>query len=92
MIEIPKIDEWVTDKEIARRWRLSEKTARAALRGLERDPAFPRRDPLFGGRRYWPAVVAFVRRRAGVTVDAPPLNGDAGIVENFDESTETRKD
>lgn len=29
---------------------------------LERD-GLPRRDPLFGNRRYWPAVVAYLQRR-----------------------------
>jgi len=32
---------------------------------LERD-GLPKRDPLFGNRRYWPAVEAFLRRRNGI--------------------------
>ena len=32
---------------------------------LERD-GLPPRDPLFGNRRYWPAVVAWLRRRNGL--------------------------
>lgn len=32
---------------------------------LERD-GLPKRDPLFGNRRYWPGVEAFLRRRNGL--------------------------
>ncbi|KTS11075.1 hypothetical protein SB2_07510 [Methylobacterium radiotolerans] len=40
---------------------------------LERD-GLPKRDPLFGNRRYWPAVEAFLRRRNGI---ASPSGGSA---------------
>lgn len=83
---VPEFDEWVTDKDIARRWGVGIKTARVAIRGMERNPAFPKRDPLFGGRRYWPAVVTFMRNRAGLTIPTVPNNGDCGIVENFDDA------
>lgn len=38
---------------------------------LERD-GLPKRDPMFGNRRYWPAVEAFLRRRNGL---ASPSGG-----------------
>lgn len=40
---------------------------------LERD-GLPPRDPLFGNRRYWPAVEAWLRRRNGL---ASRLGGSA---------------
>lgn len=61
---------FVTDAEIARRWRVSDKTARVAIREFERRPGFPKKDPLFGGKRFWPAVEAFMLRRAGITISA----------------------
>ena len=62
----PEVDEFVSDREIARRWHVGLRTAQIAICAFEKNPSFPRRDPLFGGRRYWPAVVAFMRQRAGL--------------------------
>lgn len=36
----------------------------------------PRPDPLFGQRRYWPAVRAFLDRRAGMAQSLAPLTRD----------------
>lgn len=36
---------------------------------LERD-GLPKRDPLFGNRRFWPAVEAWLRRRNGLASTA----------------------
>lgn len=63
-------EDFVSDAEIARRWRVSDKTARVAIQEFGRRPGFPPKDPLFGGKRYWPAVCAFMRRRAGINIGA----------------------
>jgi len=36
----------------------------------------PRPDPLFGQRRYWPAVRSFLDRRAGMAQSLAPLTRD----------------
>jgi hypothetical protein len=64
-------DDFVPDAEIARRWGVSDKTARVAIREFEKHGGFPPRDPLFGEKRFWPAVQAFMLRRAGLTIAAP---------------------
>jgi hypothetical protein len=79
---------YVSDAEIVRRLGVGEKTARVAIRELERARGFPRKDPLFGEKRYWPAVRAFLDRRAGLNV-ASPLVPDGK--ENFNGSPEDRE-
>lgn len=84
------IDEalYVSDAEIMRRLGVGEKTIRVAIRELERSRGFPRKDPLFGEKRYWPAVRAFLDRRAGLNVAAPSVPDGK---ENFDGSPEDRQ-
>lgn len=62
---------YVSDAELCRRLGVGERTARVAIRELERNRGFPRKDPLFGERRYWPAVKAFLDRRSGISIVAP---------------------
>jgi hypothetical protein len=54
---------FVTDAELLRALHLPEKAGRRALAALDAGipnvPKFPQPDPLFGGRRYWPAVQAW---------------------------------
>lgn len=50
-------------------------------RVLERD-GLPPRDPLFGNRRFWPSVQAWLRRRNGLT---SPL-GDSGFAPDGEEN------
>lgn len=50
---------WVTDAELIRRIGVPEKTAREALRMAEAKAGFPRKQKLWGDRRYWPAVKAY---------------------------------
>ena len=57
---------FVTDAELIRRLGVPEKTARAAIRELERQRGFPRRNSLMGNRRYWPAVVAYFHKQEGL--------------------------
>lgn len=56
---------WVTDAELIRRLGVPEKIARQTLRECDRHPStgFPRKDPIWGNRRYWPAVKAYFERR-----------------------------
>ncbi|MGY4409130.1 hypothetical protein ACVWW4_000866 [Bradyrhizobium sp. LB7.1] len=58
---------WVSDAEMIRRLGVPEKIARATLRMLERDPSsgFPRKQALWGDRRYWPAIVAYFDQHYG---------------------------
>jgi hypothetical protein len=72
---------FVTDAELIRRLGVPEKAARVAIRELERRPGFPRKDALFGNRRFWPAVFAYLAKRYGLGTLAPsPPDGS----ENFD--------
>lgn len=63
---------WVTDAELIRRMGVPEKTARETLRMLDaKRSGFPRKQELWGDRRYWPAVKDYFDKLYGVTVDAP---------------------
>ena len=56
-LESEKDKLWVTDIEMIRRLGVPEKVARPAIKMLDRmDPTFPKKQPLWGDRRYWPAV------------------------------------
>lgn len=67
-------EDFVSDAEIAKRWRVSTTTARIAIRAFERNPRFPKRDPVMGNKRFWPAVRAFMRWRYGM--ESPPQVAD----------------
>jgi hypothetical protein len=58
-LELEKEKLWVTDAELIRRVGVPEKTMRSMLPALESKMGFPPKVPLFGGRRYWPAVVDY---------------------------------
>lgn len=61
---------YVTDAELIRRMGVPEKIARAALQAFDRDrgKGFPQKQALWGNRRYWPAVKAFLDRTNGLKV------------------------
>lgn len=82
IVYVHERDDFVTDAEIARRWGVGEKTARIAIRALEAYSHFPKRDPLFANKRFWPAVRAFMLARAGVNMGGPPKTIDGK--ETFD--------
>lgn len=65
---------YLTDAELYRRLGVPEKTLRSMLPGLEKNYGFPPKSPLFGGRRYWPAVKSWLDRHNGLTVDPSPIN------------------
>lgn len=63
---------WIDDAELIRRMGVPEKIARETLRLLDSKPSgFPRKQPLYGNRRYFKAVEAYFDRHYGVKVDAP---------------------
>lgn len=83
-----KASDFVTDLEIAKRWGICDKTARRAILALERAGGFPGKDPLFGNKRYWPAVDAFMKRRAGLNIAAVKSSDGE---ENWDDEEPTAK-
>lgn len=62
---------YVTDAELIRRLGVPERIAREALRVLDTDlhSGFPRKQKLWGDRRYWPAVRAYFDRHYGILPD-----------------------
>lgn len=56
---------FVTDAECAARIGMSTEDFKVIAATLEKS-GFPFRDPLFKNRRYWPAVRAYLDRRAGL--------------------------
>lgn len=82
--------DFVTDAELIRRLGLPEKVGRVALRELDKASkarrSFPQPDPLFGNRRFWPAVKEWLLDYKGVrrnTADKTTL-APASWEENFD--------
>lgn len=69
---------YLTDAEIAKRLGLQLVEWKATARVLEKD-GLPRPNPLFGERRYWPAVVAFLDRLEG-------LGGRSGAPDTWEEN------
>lgn len=64
---------WVTDAELIRLIGLPEKMARRLIRELDSKPTgFPRKQKLWGDRRYMPAVLAYFDKNYGGTLSAPP--------------------
>lgn len=59
---------YITDEELIRRIGAPRKAARAALHMLDRDRSkgFPQKQALWGNRRYWPAVKAYLDRSNGL--------------------------
>lgn len=66
-----------TDAEIAGILGVASAKWSANAAALEKS-GLPRRDPMFDGKRYWPAVRAFLDRRNGVTVEGAIPAGPDG--------------
>lgn len=65
---------YVTDAEMIRRMGVPEKIARPVIRELDEHhkvTGFPQKSKLFGGRRYWPKVEAWLNAHEGLNMDAP---------------------
>lgn len=60
---------YLTDAELIRWLGVPEKTFRALLPALESKYNFPRKQPLFGGRRYRPAVKTWLDKHNGISMD-----------------------
>lgn len=73
---------FLTEGEIAERVGLTCAQWVAAAATLSKS-GLPAPDPVFSGRRYWPAVKAFLDRRAGLRQDAPSSTFDGE--ENWNE-------
>lgn len=63
---------YLTDAELIRRLGVPDKIARQTISVLEAKHGFPRKNALFGGRRYWPAVKAYLDRLERVNIEPPP--------------------
>lgn len=59
---------YVTDAELIRRIGVPEKIARSVIKQLDakRSAEFPQKSALWGNRRYWPAVRAYLDRHGGL--------------------------
>lgn len=64
---------YVTDAELIRLMGVPEKCARQAFKELDRraTSGFPRKQKLWGDRRYLPAVKAWLDRTGGLKMDSP---------------------
>ena len=60
---------YLLDSELIRRLGVPEKTFRPMLPALETKYGFPLKSPLFGGRRYWPAVKAWLDKHNGLNME-----------------------
>jgi len=62
---------WLTDAELIRRMGVPEKQAREVIRMLDAKPSgFPKKQKLWGDRRYWPAVKDYFDQKYGMIVQA----------------------
>lgn len=73
---------YVTDAELIRRLGVPEKIARKTLRALDGNPrsGFPRKEPIWGDRRNWRAVLAYLDRNSGLTMEHPPKRGGLHVI------------
>jgi hypothetical protein len=62
---------YMLDSEIIEKIGVPEKVARIAFKVLDGDrlSGFPRKQALWGNRRYWPAVKAYLDRTGGITIE-----------------------
>jgi hypothetical protein len=57
---------YLTDAELIRWLGVPDRIIRPMLPGLEQKYGFPRKDPFFGGRRYKPAITAWLEKHNGL--------------------------
>lgn len=75
---VPAQEGFVTDEELLRALRVPEKFGYAAIAELDKQRGrsgapFPAKDPLFGNRRYMPAVRAWLANRYGMATISPEI-------------------
>jgi hypothetical protein len=64
---------FITEAQLAERMGVSTELLKTAVPALTKS-GFPIPDPLFDGRRYWPACKAFLDRRYGLASQSPQGN------------------
>jgi hypothetical protein len=64
---------YLLDAELFRRIGIPPSVMKNMLPALESKFGFPKKQALFGGRRYWPAVKAWLDKHNGLTVEAPEV-------------------
>ena len=69
---------YLIDSELCRRLGVPDKVLRPILQTLETKHGFPRKQALFGGRRYWPAVKLWLDKHNGLIVE-PSQRRDRGL-------------
>ena len=67
---------YLLDSELIRRLGVPDKILRPILPELENKYGFPKKQTLFGGRRYWPAVKLWLDKHNGLIMDAPQPRSD----------------
>lgn len=67
---------YVTDLELYRRLGVPKEILAQVIPELELRQGFPRKSKIFGGRRYWPAVKAWLDNHHGINMDAPQQRRD----------------
>ncbi len=65
---------YLTDAELIRKLGVPDKIFRPMLPTLESKWGFPEKSPFFG-RRYWPAVKAWLDKHEGLPVGLPETRG-----------------
>jgi hypothetical protein len=74
-IEREKDKLYLSDAELIRRLGVPAGVLRPLLPSLESKLGFPQKQPLFGGRRYWPAVKHWLDKHNGLTIPADLQKG-----------------
>lgn len=69
-IEKEKDKFFLTDAELIRKLGVPEPAARTAIDFYEKKGGFPPKEAMWGGRRYWPAIEAWLNRQHGLTMPA----------------------
>ena len=67
---------YLKDSELIRRLGVPDKVLRPILDTLEKKHGFPRKQALFGGRRYWPAVKLWLDKHNGLIVEPSQQRSD----------------
>lgn len=75
---------WITDDEMRQRLGLDDVDGRAAIQELDRQGVLPQKWPLFGNKRWWPAVLNFFLTRYGGLPGASEATTAATWEESFD--------
>lgn len=60
---------FLTDAELIRRLGVPKHIARPVIAEMEKKAGFPRKQKLWGDRRYWPAIEKWLERRSGMLDD-----------------------